>query len=470
MAGQVATTLLSILLNAQLGRTLGPAEFGLYFFLLNSTYFVHVFIEWGQGSILLREIAKRPSEGAVLLGSAILIRVALCVPALLLGTAIAWLLGYEPRTNLLLAATIVAWLPTVLVQTYGLALRGNERMDLDARATVFNKSLHVGMVTAAFAMGGRLVSVIVSLGLSGLAALWFTARQARSIGFEKLRFESSAARFLLRAGFPVLLMGILTHAQVYLDTLLISSLASAEVLGWFGAARSITNTLIMPASILLTASYPRFARASTDPAALREEFAAALRPVLVLGALVATGTALFADVAIGLIYGISGYGPSVTILQAGAPLLFLIFLTFFSLSLTIIVDRAKEMAAIRTAVIAATAVAAWYLIPIAQERWGNGALGAILASTCAELLLLAVSTAFLPRGVLRLRMLGELLRVLLCAGLAAATVLVAPIDTPFLTIPLFLFAFGLLALATRLVVAQDLRTLRDALGRRFSRG
>src|SRR5690606_7949517 len=114
-----------------------------------------------------------------------------------------------------------------------------------------------------------------------------------------------------------------------------------------------------PASILLTASYPRFARASTDPAALREEFAAALRPVLVLGALVATGTALFADVAIGLIYGISGYGPSVTILQAGAPLLFLIFLTFFSLSLTIIVDRAKEMAAIRTAVIAATAVAAW---------------------------------------------------------------------------------------------------------------
>src|SRR6266540_2187429 len=72
--GQAGTTVLAVVLSAALGRSLGAAEFGLYFVFTSMTAFAFVVVEWGQGQYLVREVARRPESAGALLGSALAIR------------------------------------------------------------------------------------------------------------------------------------------------------------------------------------------------------------------------------------------------------------------------------------------------------------------------------------------------------------------------------------------------------------
>ena len=109
------------------------------------------------------------------------------------------------------------------------------------------------------------------------------ARLHRRLGAPPLRFSSETARELFTAGSPILAMTAAIAVQPYLDAIILSKLAPATVVGWFGAAKNILGTLMAPAVILGAAAYPRLARASADAASLRREVRAAFRPLLWLG-------------------------------------------------------------------------------------------------------------------------------------------------------------------------------------------
>ena len=60
--GQVATTVLTILLSATLARTLGASEFGLLYLLTSVATFAYVVVDWGHGPYIIREAAKHLSD------------------------------------------------------------------------------------------------------------------------------------------------------------------------------------------------------------------------------------------------------------------------------------------------------------------------------------------------------------------------------------------------------------------------
>src|SRR5512133_1358736 len=98
VAGQGATTALSLVLSAALGRSFGAVEFGLLYLVTTMTTFAYGVVEWGQNLYVTREVARAPERAGELLGSAIAFRVACAAaiagPAVLL----AWLLGYRGST------------------------------------------------------------------------------------------------------------------------------------------------------------------------------------------------------------------------------------------------------------------------------------------------------------------------------------------------------------------------------------
>src|SRR5260370_37386875 len=67
--GQVATTALAIVFNGAVGRLLGPNDFGLYFLISSFAAFAYVVVDWGQQFYGLREVARTPERGGVLLGT-----------------------------------------------------------------------------------------------------------------------------------------------------------------------------------------------------------------------------------------------------------------------------------------------------------------------------------------------------------------------------------------------------------------
>src|SRR5207302_6618932 len=140
------------------------------------------------------------------------------------------------------------------------------------------------------------------------------ARLYRRVTTGSLRFSKETARELLMGGSALVTMMVAVSVQPYLDAIILSKLAPADAVGWFGAAKNIMGTLLAPAVIIGAAAYPRLSRAASDVSTFNAEVRATLRPMLGLGALVGVGTYLFADSVIALVYGRQQFGAAGSIL------------------------------------------------------------------------------------------------------------------------------------------------------------
>jgi O-antigen/teichoic acid export membrane protein len=466
VAGQAATTALAIVLNAALGRSLGAAEFGTYYLITTMTTFAYVFVEWGQPLLVIREAAQDPLRSGQLLGTALAVRLGLALLVTIPAGLAAWALGYTPRTTWLAVFLILGTLPFFLAQAYGMVFRARDRMALDAAVSVSNKTVTLCLALPALALGAGIPGVIVAQVVAGVGALGLAVRLYERLGTPGLHVSRKVGRELFAAGAPILAMTAATSAQPYLDAVILSKLAPATVVGWFGAARNILGTLLAPAAILGAAAYPAFARASSDPAALRREVRSALRPLLWLAALAATGTYLFAGTAIRLIYGARGFGPAATILEVFAPGLFLLFVDILFGNVLYASGRGTGFAAAKVASVVVGTGLDFVLIRWFQDRYGNGGIGVVVAFALSEFVVFGGALIALRRGTLEA---GTALDVARALGAAAATVLVfraLPPVPPWLGIPLCVAAFAAASLALGLLDRHDVAVVRALASRR----
>jgi O-antigen/teichoic acid export membrane protein len=463
--GQIVTTALAIALNATLGRALGAVDFGVLYLVTTMATFSYVFVDWGQNTYLVREVARHPARAGELLGTSIALRVCAAALVCALAAALAWLLGYDARTRGLAAVLIAAMLPFVIAQTVGQIFRGRERMDYDALVGVLAKTLTLIATLAALALGGRLLAAILAQGMGGMGALGLAWLLLRRLKLPPLRATLALARELLVGGTPFVAMVVGIHAQVYLDAIVLSKLASASSVGWYGAARTIISTIIAPASIVGTAAFPRLSRAVSEPTEFKREVRTALRPLLGLGTLAAVGTYLFADLAVRLIYGHGAFAPAATLLRVFAPLLLLFFVDVI-LGSAVMAARPKQLAAVKLVAVALTTGLDVLLVPVCQARYGNGGIGLVLAFAGSEALMVVAAVALLPRGTLDRGVLLDVGRALL-AGAGTLLVLGAlPSLPPFVSIPACVALFSGLALMLGLLGRPDLLMLTALLGRR----
>jgi O-antigen/teichoic acid export membrane protein len=462
LLGQAGTTALSILLNAILARALGAAEFGVLFFVAATASFAYVLVEWGQDSYVVREVARRPARAGELLGTTLAMRVAggalACAPTVL----VAGLLGHDSRTLVLTAAMVAATLPVVLARAYGVVFRGRERMDVEAAVSVLAKGLALVLTAAALALGGRTLSAVLAQGLAAAAVLPVAGRLVRRLRLPRPRLSRAVARELVVGGTPFAVMVLTISAQGYLEAVVLSALAPAAVVGWYGAARTVTNALVTPASLLATAVLPRLARTASAPAELQRELRSALRPLLGLGSLAAVGTWLFADVAVDLVYGASGFRPAATLLRAFAPVLPLFTLDVL-LGNAVMVVRPARLALVKALAIVLTIGLDVLLVPVCQARFGNGALGLILGFAAGEVLMVTAAAMLLPPRTLHGAFWRDLLRATVAGAGTLAPFALLPEAPPAVAMPACVVVFAALSWGVGLLRREDVASLRAPL-------
>jgi O-antigen/teichoic acid export membrane protein len=448
--GQIASTVLSIAFTAVLGRQLGAADFGVYFLLMSMSTFAYVVVDWGQSAYLIREVARRPGDAGVLLGSSLVLRSASAGLAAILTTLAARLLGYEMRTQLLAGLTVTCALPLALSQPYGYLFRGRDRMDLDATVSVTAKALTVAVAIPALLLGGQLPTIILVQGLAGAGALGVAILLARRIRMPSPSPSRKTVRELAVGGASIALFFLVISVQPYIDAIVLSKLAPATAMGWYAAARNIMGILLAPATILATASFPELSRVALDPTELRRAIRRALRPLLGLGVLGAVGTYLFADFAVTLIYGEGRFDPAVQVLQLFAPALLLFFVGILLGTVITAVGRTRELAVAKLICVTLTTWLAVLLVPYFQARFQNGGMGLVLAFGSTEIVMIMASVWLAPRGAFAP---GTLLDVLRALGAGAATLAVFwwfPPVTPWLRLPASILVFAFFSLATGL--------------------
>jgi O-antigen/teichoic acid export membrane protein len=464
--GQVATTALAIVFNASLGRSLGARDFGCYFLIGSFATFAYVLVDWGQQFYLIREIARTPALGGPLLGSALVMRalgaVLISVPAGL--TALA--LGYDARTSCLLVAFIAVNLPFFLAQSYGLVFRGRDRMGLDATLSVVNRAVGLALAVIALRLRTGLWGVIIGQGIAGGVALVVATRLYDRVGVGRLAFSKTTARDLFVGGGALVTMMIASSVQPYIDAVVLSKAAPADVVGWYGAARSIMGSLMAPAMILGAAAFPRLSRAAHDQTQFATEVRAVLRPILWLGGLASVGTYAFADTAVALVYGQGQFAPAGTIMKVFAPGFFLLFIDILLGNALTAMGRATAFSLGKVVSVVVSTALDLVLVPMLQRRTGNGGIGLVTAFLASEFCVLLGALYFMPKGSLGSRALVDLTRALASAGVTALLLHSLPALPLYAGIPICVLVFTASSIAFGLVRSGDRHTFLQFLGTR----
>jgi PST family polysaccharide transporter len=461
--GQVTTTTLAIVLSAALGRWLGAENFGLYFLISSFSTFAYVLVDWGQQPYVIREVARSPERGSELLGTALLLRAVGAALASLPIGVVAWALGYDARTCWFSVAYIAVSLPFFLAQSYGMVFRGRDRMELEAGVSAANKAAVLAFAVAALVLGVGLPGVIVAHALAGLLALALAARLYRHVTTGPLRYSATTARQVIVGGSPLFAMMAASSVQPYLDALILSKLAPADAVGWFGAAKNIMGTLLAPALILGAAAFPRLSRAASNLPAFKAEVRTGLRPIIWLGALAGMGTYLFADAAIGIVYGQRHFEPSGMILKVFAPGFFLLFIdVLLGYALTAL-GRAAALSIAKVGSVVVSTALNLVLIPIFQQRYGNGGIGVVVSFVASELVVFSGALLLLPRKSLGPGVAVDVARALGSVVITALLFKWLP-PLPFVvSVTICVLSFALCSIALGLVRRDDVQLFRALL-------
>lgn len=455
--GQIASTALGILLSAVIGRSLEPAQLGILYTVFATSTFAYVIVDWGQGTHLVREMARGRADEPRLIGSALVIRLALVVLLSAVGVAAALPLGYGGQIVVLVLLSMMCGIPTTLYAPFACSFRSRDRMDVDATINIVGKAMSLVSITIVLRLGGGLTEVILMQAVAGASMLLAGTIAAMRLDIKIAAPTMKVLRELLGHGAPLATFSLVVASQPFIEIMMLSALAGAAVVGWYGASTNILGIVMSPAMILLAATFPELSRASRSLPDLRRTIDATGRVMFIAAAFTSSALYLFADHMVAIIYGHGRFVETASILRVSAIFVPLLFLVLVLASAMNAVGRNKAMAVISIARIAVCVILNWLLIGYWQQRYGNGAVALVIIAGVAEIPATIACLALLPKGAVGSAVTINVVRA--CVASLCTVVplsMLQPLGLLYL-VPLFALLFAVTAMVTRLVVPSDLR-------------
>ena len=455
--GQFASTALGILLTTVIGRALEPAQLGILYIVLAISSFAYVIADWGQGTYLVREIARGRIDEPQLIGSALIVRLVTIAVCSAIAVAIALARGYNGQIVTLTLWAMTAAVPATLFVPFDCSFRGKDRMDIDVLANIVGKAMTLVATALALRLGGGLTEVILMQGVGNISALLVGVIAARRLDIAVNAPTMNVIRELLRHGAPITAFSVVIASQPFLEVLLLAAFTGPAVVGWYGAFRSIFGIATSPAMILLGATFPELSRASLSLPDFRRVINATGRVLFIAAAFTSSALYLFADHIVAIIYGHGRFEQTASILRVSAIFIPLLFFVLVLASAMTAVGRNKEMAGVSIIRIAFCIVLSWLLIGYWQQRFGNGAIALVIVAGLAEIPATIACLILLPKGAVGSTTSFNLARAYIASLCTVVTIsMLQPLGFLHLTV-LFTLLFAATAMITRLILPSDLR-------------
>jgi O-antigen/teichoic acid export membrane protein len=438
---QVVGTPLSILVNATMGRYLGPEDFGHFYLAGTFTGFGFLVVEWGQTLAIPALVARDRTKAGELLGTALSWRAAAAVVVAIALVGLATVLGKgsDFRTILLLMVVVVTI--SQFSSACQATVQGFERTDVSAFSTMGQNLLNALLVIPTLLLGGRLRSVLVAQATAWAVTLTVVVRAIRGVGIGKLSFDRGTLKALLVEGYPFLFMGLAMTLQPLVDAVFMAEFAAPESIGWYAAAQKLVGVLVFPAAALIGALYPTLCRLQVeDPEAFIHSARSALRTATILVVPVTVGCAFYPDIGI-QIFSRESYGPAELNLRIVSPFIFLVYFTMVVGICLAAMGKQRKWAVAQCLCVLTSAILDPILIPWFQKNYGNGGLGVCVASDVSELVMLGSGLWLLPRHFFDLGALKKIALALLAGGAMAGTALLLSGINSFLSAPVAVAAY-----------------------------
>jgi len=270
----------------------------------------------------------------------------------------------------------------------------------------------------------------------------------------------------VRNAIPFFAFWVLGSLYYRIDTILLSKLTSAAVLGWYGAAYRLFDTLVFLPNIVASAIlFPILAQLSTQSQpALRRAMVKGLDIILIVGMPICVGLLVLAEPIIRLIYRPPEYVHAVPALQWLAVGLLLLYVNSI-LGVTLVsLNKERKLTLVAGLALVVNLSLNLALIPPFQH------VGAAFTTAATEGFILVYLLAVTPRDLLARSTLGVLAKAgVACAAMALVLVGLMSdlgVHSVALLIPAGGAVYVLVGLALRLVPQEDFRLIGEVLRRR----
>ena len=401
LIGQTVTWASTFLLTIAYGRFLGDVKFGELYFALTFVLLVGFPLEFGFNQQLTRDIAQKPEKAMRYLANTLVIKIVLWL--FLYGgiLIVCHLLNISEEERVLISICGFTLLSTAIVNAFAALHYAFERVVFPVIGTVLEKGL--GALIGFFVLKSFAnveIMAFILLGGSIVNSLWQAIWFFRLVGTE-FTLDWSLMRDLMKTSIPFLVYGVLGVIYYRIDTVLLSLIASAEVVGWYGAGYRLFDTMIfLPNLVIMAIMYPVFSKLSLQNTThLKLAIEKSMNFLLFCGIPIATTMMVAAPNIIGFLYHRQDFVQSIAVLQGLAPGVVFLYINTVLNTTLMSIKQEKKITFMAAAALVFNLSLNLLLIP----RFLH--VGAAIVTSLTELLLMCIAITLHPRDLLPWRSL-----------------------------------------------------------------
>lgn len=461
--GQLVTWSSTFMLTIAYGRFLGDVKFGELTLATTLVALVGVPVENGFNQQLIRDVAEDAEKTHKYLWNALFLKTAFWIGLYVLVLFVAWALGYSEEQRNLVAICGISLYTGSVVTTFAAIHYAFERTLFPAVGMMLEKGLSACVGFILLKQGATVQTMaLVLLGGSVTDALWVAFWVFRLNGLH-ITLEKATIRKLIRTGIPFMIYGAVGVIYYRIDTVLLSLITTTAVVGWYGAAYRLFDTLLFIPSIILNAvMYPVFAKLSgKSQEKLRRAIEKCTSFLFLCSFPIATIMIGAAPNIIGFFYHRAEFANSSPVLQILAPgLVFLYLNTLFS-AIIVTTKKEKKIPGMALAALVFNLGLNLVLIPLYQH------VAAALVTSLTELLLLCIALRLMPRHLLPGKsslIVG--LKALVAVFLMALVIFFLHTFSILVIVPASLTAYGSTIILLRAIPHEDIQALYSAVKRK----
>jgi O-antigen/teichoic acid export membrane protein len=305
---------------------------------------------------------------------------------------------------------------------------------------------------------GYMLSILVVTGMA-VAANW----RFSGVRFPRPHISIAPLLSLLKLGLPFLGWSLMTQFYGQISTILLAALASGDVVGWYGAANRIIAVPAFAPTLLIVPLLPALTRCQGDLAVFRRTLSASLRATVLVTFPFCAAIIAAAPAIPHFLGWPTEFDAAAVPMTIQAPHLTLVALDMVFATALIALGMERKWLVVGVIACVVGATLNWIAIPYTQVTWGNGSIGAAVATIASECVMLVGALLLIPRRMLDRSAASLMLRIVMAAvPFVAITRLGLGMDMPLLIAgPLGALVFLLGALALRVVTIADIRAAQQ---------
>jgi O-antigen/teichoic acid export membrane protein len=425
LGGYVVSWAISLLYWLVIPRSVGPVGWGE----LNLGWAI-AGVAFAAGSLgiptfLIKQMSRDATNRSVYLGAGLATHLVLSV--FILGAVFLFVFGagYGSHTRSVVLVVSCILMCNFIAQPAISALQAMEKMHLNSIVLGVRQvtaTSIVVLIEVIFRVD-VIVLTVVFLAFSGLATVLQLLVTNRHVHVG-LTLNPGFTRHLVVSGFPFWSNGVFLTIYVWIDSVLLSMLASTREVGYYAAPTQLIQTLGFLPALITTVVFPALSSSFyTDQERLRRLTRVSLGMLLTFGLPISVGVAMVGPRALGMVFG-PAFQPSATVLVVLAFTVVPSYIATLAYWVLAAMDRERLWAVVMGSVAVANPLLNLVAIPLFQSRYGQGSLGAAWAllmtdSTVCAAGLVLTARVWLPATTSLLKTTGKVL--------LATTVMAVPV-------------------------------------------